>query len=53
MSSAKTYLGILATLRQEELLDETMRRRRSTNTIRRRRGETLASRIGRILRPMR
>lgn len=53
MSSGKTYLSMLATLRQEELLEEAMRRRRSTDVIRRRRGQTLASRIGRILRPMR
>jgi hypothetical protein len=53
MSSGATYLGLLAALRQEELLGEAMRRRRSTNVIRRRRGQTLVSRIGRILRPTR
>jgi hypothetical protein len=50
MSRGTTYLSLLATLRQQELLEEARRRRRSTDVIRRRRGQTLASRIGRILR---
>jgi hypothetical protein len=53
MNSGAGYLGLLAALRQEELLEEARRRRRSTDVIRRRRGQTLASRIGRILRPLR
>jgi hypothetical protein len=50
MSRGATYLGLLATLRQEELLGEAARRQRATNVIRRRRGQTLASRIRRALR---
>ena len=50
MSRGATYLGLLATLRQEELLSEANRRQRATNVIRRRRGQTLASRIRRALR---
>ena len=42
--------GLLATLRQEELLSEANRRQRATNVIRRRRGQTLATRIRRALR---
>jgi hypothetical protein len=53
MSRGTTYLSLLAALRQEELLEEARRRRRSTDVIRRRRGQTLDSRIGRILRPKR
>lgn len=53
MSRGMTYLSLIATLRQEELLEEARRRRFSTDVIRRRRGQTLASRIGRILRPKR
>ena len=50
MSRGGTYLGLLATLRQEELLSEANRRQRATNVIRRRRGQTLATRIRRVLR---
>jgi hypothetical protein len=50
MSRGATYLGLLATLRQEELLGEATRRQRATNVIRRRRGQTLATRIRRALR---
>jgi len=50
MSRGSTYLGLLATLRQEELLSEASRRQRATNVIRRRRGQTLTSRIRRALR---
>jgi hypothetical protein len=35
MSRGATYLGLLATLRQEELLSEAQRRQRATNVIRR------------------
>jgi hypothetical protein len=49
MSRGAGYLGLLAALRQEELLGEAARRRRSTEVIRRRRGQTLASRIRRAL----
>jgi hypothetical protein len=45
MSRGGTYLGLLAVLRQEELLSEAMRRQRSTNVIRRRRGRTVANRL--------
>ena len=50
MSRGVTYLGLLATLRQEELLGEARQRQRSTDVIRRRRGRTLATRIRRALR---
>jgi len=50
MSRGATYIGLLATLRQEELLGEANRRQRATNVIRRRRGQTLATRIRRALR---
>jgi hypothetical protein len=50
MSRGATYLGLLAALRQEELLGEAMRRQRSTDVIRRRRGQTSATRIRRALR---
>jgi hypothetical protein len=45
MSRGATYLGLLATLRSEELLREAERRHRSTDVIRRRRGRSLTSRI--------
>jgi len=51
MSRGATYLGLLAALRQEELLGEAMRRQRSTNVIRRRPGRTVASRLLSALRP--
>jgi hypothetical protein len=50
MSRGATYLGLLAALRQEELLDEATRRQRATSVIRRRRGQTIASRIRRAFR---
>lgn len=50
MSRGAGYLGLLAALRQEELLGEAARRRRSTDVIRRRRGRSLASRIRQALR---
>jgi hypothetical protein len=50
MSRGGTYLGLLAALRQEELLSEAMRRQRATNVIRRRRGQTVASRLRHALR---
>jgi hypothetical protein len=49
MSRGAIYFGI-GVLRQEELLNEAMRRQRSTHAIRRRRGQTIASRIRRALR---
>lgn len=45
MSRGASYLGLLAALRQDELLGEAMRRRRATDVIRRRRGKTIASRL--------
>lgn len=45
MSRGTSYLGLLAALRQDELLGEAMRRRRATGVIRRRRGKTIASRL--------
>lgn len=48
MSRGATYLGLLATLRSEELLREAARRRRSTDVVRRR-GPSLASRIRQAL----
>jgi hypothetical protein len=50
MSRGGSYLGLLAVLRQEELLGEAMRRQRSTNVIRRRRGRSVASRLLHALR---
>lgn len=50
MSRGTTYLGLLAALRQEELLNDEMRRRRATNVIRRRRGRTIASRLRQAIR---
>jgi hypothetical protein len=47
--SREGHLGLLAALRQEELLSEAMRRRRATNVIRRRRGPTVASRLRKAL----
>jgi hypothetical protein len=43
MSRGVTYLGLLAALRQEELLGEAMRRQRATNVIRRRRGRSVVT----------
>lgn len=53
MSRGATYLGLLAALRQDELLGESMRRRRATNVIRRRRNRSLASRLRQAIRPQR
>jgi len=53
MSRGATYLGLLAALRQEELLGETERRRRASNVIRRRRNRSLASRLRQAIRPQR
>jgi hypothetical protein len=50
MSRGGTYLGLLAALRQEELLSEAMRRQRATNVIRRHRGRTVVSRLRTALR---
>ncbi|HSM38345.1 MAG TPA: hypothetical protein VK838_03365 [Candidatus Limnocylindrales bacterium] len=50
MSRGATYLGLLAALRQEELLGDSMRRRRATNVIRRRRERTIASRLRHAMR---
>jgi hypothetical protein len=50
MSRGASYFGLLAALRQEELLGEAMRRQRATNVIRRRRGRTVASRLRTALR---
>lgn len=50
MSRGASYLGLLAALRQEELLSEAMRRQRATNVIRRRRGQTVATRLRSALR---
>lgn len=45
MTRGATYVGLLAALRQEELLGESMRRRRATNVIRRRRHSSIAARL--------
>ncbi|MGH2455348.1 MAG: hypothetical protein ACRDHD_03730 [Candidatus Limnocylindria bacterium] len=50
MSRGATYLGLLAALRQEELLGEARRRRRATDVIRRRRGQTIVGRLTRAFR---
>jgi hypothetical protein len=50
MSRGATYLGLLAALRQEELLGESMRRQRATDVIRRRRNQSIATRIRRAFR---
>jgi hypothetical protein len=50
MSRGATYLGLLAALRQDELLGESMRRRRATNVIRRRRHRSIASRLRQAIR---
>ena len=48
MSRGAGYVGLLAALRQEELLGDANRRRRSTNVIRRRRHTRLLSPLMRI-----
>ncbi|HEX6140664.1 MAG TPA: hypothetical protein VF013_09420 [Candidatus Limnocylindria bacterium] len=50
MSREGTYLGLLAALRQEELLGEAMRRQRSTQVIRHRRNRGIADRLRRAIR---
>jgi hypothetical protein len=50
MRDGTTYIGLLAALRQQELLDEAQHRHRSTEVIRHRRGPGLVARIGRIFR---
>lgn len=45
MTRGATYLGLLAALRQEELLSESTRRRRATNVIRRRRHASIGARL--------
>ena len=50
MSRGITYLGLIGALRHEDMLADAMRRQRATDTIRRRRGQTLTSRIRRVLR---
>ncbi len=50
MSRGATYLGLLAALKQEEMLYEARRRQRSTDVIRRRRGRSLGATLLRVLR---
>jgi hypothetical protein len=50
MSRGATYLGLLAMLRQEELLGEARRRQRATGVIRRRRNSRIADSLRRMLR---
>lgn len=50
MSRGATYIGLLAALKQEEMLYEARQRRYSTDVIRRRRGRTLGSTLLRMLR---
>jgi len=50
MSRGATYLGLLAALKQDEMLYEARRRRHSTDEIRRRRGRTFGSTLLRALR---
>lgn len=50
MSRGATYLGLLAMLRQEELLGDARRRQRATGVIRRRRNSRVASSLRRVLR---
>ena len=49
MSRGATYLGLLAELKQDEMLYEARQRRFSTDVIRRRRGRSLASTLLRAL----
>jgi len=49
MSRGATYLGLLAALKQDEMLYEARQRRRSTDVIRRRRGRSLGSSLLRAL----
>jgi len=50
MSRGATYLGLLATLRQQEMLYEARQRRHSTEPIRPRRGDSLGTSLLRALR---
>jgi hypothetical protein len=50
MSRGATYLGLLANLKQDELLYEASRRRRPTEEIRPRRGRSLGATLLRALR---
>lgn len=50
MSRGATYLGLLATLKQDEMLYDARRRQRSTDVIRRRRGRSLGQTLLRALR---
>lgn len=50
MSRGATYLGLLATLKQDEMLYEARRRQRPTNAIRPRRERSLAATLLRVLR---
>ncbi len=50
MSRGATYLGLLAALRQDELLGESMRRRRATTVIRHRRNRSISDRLRQVMR---
>ncbi|HLE89256.1 MAG TPA: hypothetical protein VI733_04310 [Candidatus Limnocylindria bacterium] len=50
MSRGATYLGLLAALKQDEMLYEARQRRYSTDAIRRRRSRTFAGTLLRALR---
>lgn len=50
MSRGLTYLGLLAELKQEEMLYEARRRQRSTDPIRRRRGRSFGATLLHVLR---
>jgi hypothetical protein len=50
MSRGATYLGLLATLRQSEMIYEARQRRYSTEPIRPRRGNSLGASLLRALR---
>ena len=50
MSRGATYLGLLANLKQEEMLYEARQRRYSTEAIRPRRGPGLGASLLRMLR---
>lgn len=53
MSRGGSYLGLLAALRQEELLGEAMRRQRSTKVIRPRRGHAMTRLLSALRSPKR
>lgn len=50
MSRGAIYVGLLAALKQDEMLYEARQCRHSTDVIRRRRGRTLGSTLLRMLR---